>query len=42
MMDRRTLTPTQIRYLKIGPKAGNSKILKKQLIDILELEYFFN
>jgi hypothetical protein len=41
MMDRRTLTPTQIRYLKIGPKAGNSKILKKKLIDILEQEYFF-
>jgi hypothetical protein len=35
MTDSKTLSSTQIRYLKIGPKVNHSKSLKQQLINAL-------
>jgi hypothetical protein len=34
-MDTKTLSAAQIRYLKIGPRVNQSKILKQQLIEAI-------
>jgi hypothetical protein len=37
-MDNKTLSAAQIRYLRIGPRANQSKVLKQQLIKAIEEE----
>lgn len=39
MSSQRSLSPAQIQYLKIGPKAGNSEESRRQISQALALEY---
>lgn len=36
MEETKGLSATQIRYLRIGPRVNQSKMLKEQLIEALE------
>lgn len=37
-IEQKSLTPTQIEYLKIGPKAGKSEEAKKTLMEAIRQE----
>ncbi len=37
-MENKTLSAAQIRYLRIGPRVNQSKVLKQQLVEAVEEE----